>query len=196
MGRQENESPHGEVTTLLHAWSRGDAAAIDKLAPIIYTELRRLARHYMARERRDHTLQPTALVHEAYMRLADLQRLNWKSRVHFYVVASQVMRRVLVDFARSRQRRKRGGSHQRLSLEDCVELGQQHDAALIALDEALTTLASFDSRKCQVVEMKFFGGLSAEEIAESLNVSEDTILRDWKVAKLWLLRELSARESL
>ena len=195
MSRRENESPRGEVTTLLQAWSRGDPAALDKLAPVIYTELKRLARHYMTRERRDHTLQPTALVHEAYMRLADLKHLDWKSRTHFYVISSQVMRRVLVDFARSRERRKRGGSYQRLSLEDCVEFGKQHDAALIALDEALTTLALSDARKCQVVEMKFFGGLSAEEIAESLHVSSETVLRDWKLAKLWLLRELSAREA-
>jgi RNA polymerase sigma-70 factor, ECF subfamily len=184
-----------EVTTLLQAWSRGDPAALEKLTPIIYAELRRLARHYMAGERRNHTLQPTALVHEAYMRLADLQNLNWKSRVHFYAISAQVMRHVLVDFARSRERRKRGGSYQRLSLEDCVDLGEQHDAALIALDDALTTLASSDARKCQVVEMKFFGGLSTEEIAESLHVSAETVLRDWKLAKLWLLRELSEREA-
>ena len=196
MSQQENQSPPAEVTALLHAWSGGDQAAFDKLAPIIYTELRRLARCYMARERRDHTLQPTALVHEAYMRLADLQHLHWKNRVHFYAISAQVMRRVLVDFARSRERRKRGGSRQRLSLEDCVDLGEQHDAALIALDDALTTLASSDARKCQVVEMKFFGGLSTEEIAESLHVSAETVLRDWKLAKLWLLRELSAKEAL
>jgi RNA polymerase sigma-70 factor, ECF subfamily len=195
MSQQEDECPRGEVTTLLQAWGRGDQAALDKLAPIIYNELHRLARRYMARERRDHTLQPTALVHEAYMRLADLQHLRWKNRVHFYAISSQVMRRVLVDFARSRERRKRGGSYQRLPLEDCVELGEQHDAALIALDDALTTMAASDARKCQVVEMKFFGGLSAEEIAESLQVSAETVLRDWKLAKLWLLRELSAREA-
>ena len=195
MSRQENENPRGEVTTLLHAWSCGDPAALDKLAPIVYAELRRLARCCMAREWRDHTLQPTALVHEAYMRLAGLQHMNWEGRVHFYAIAAQVMRRVLVDFARSRQRRKRGGSNQRLSLEDCIELGKQHDAALIALDDALTTLGSSDARKCQVVEMKFFGGLSAEEIAEALHVSAETVLRDWKLAKLWLLRELSASEA-
>jgi RNA polymerase sigma-70 factor, ECF subfamily len=195
MSRQESGSPRAEVTTLLHAWSRGDPAAFDKLAPIIYTELRRLAGRYMARERRDHTLQPTALVHEAYMRLADLQHLHWKNRLHFYAISAQVMRRVLVDFARSRERGKRGGGDQRLSLEDCVELGEHYDAALIALDDALSTLASSDARKCQVVEMKFFGGLSADEIAESLHVSAETVLRDWKLAKLWLLRELSAREA-
>lgn len=194
MSVQKNQISPGEVTTLLHSWSRGEQAAFDQLAPVIYAELRRLARRYMARERRDHTLQPTALVHEAYLRLAELQHLHWKSRLHFYAISAQVMRRVLVDFARSRERRKRGGSYQRISLEDCVEFGQQHDAALIALDDALTTLASADPRKCQVVEMKFFGGLSAEEIAESLQVSEETVLRDWKLAKLWLLRELSAKE--
>ena len=195
MSHQANHSPQAEVTTLLHAWSRGDQAAFDKLAPIIYTELRRLARHYMALERRDHTLQPTALVHEAYMRLADFQRLQWKNRVHFYAISAQVMRRVLVDFARSRERWKRGGNYERLSLDDCVDLGERHDAALIALDDALSSLALSDPRKCQVVEMKFFGGLSAEEIAESLHVSEETVLRDWKLAKLWLLRELSEKET-
>lgn len=194
MGEQESKSPRSEVTTLLGAWSRGDQAAFDKLAPIIYSELRRLARHYMARERRNHTLQATALVHEAYIRLADLQHLQWKNRVHFYAISAQVMRRVLVDFARSRDRRKRGAGDQPLSLEDCIELGEHHDAALIALDDALTTLASSDARKCQVVEMKFFGGLSTEEIAESLHVSAETVLRDWKLAKLWLLRELGTRE--
>jgi RNA polymerase sigma factor (TIGR02999 family) len=196
MSRRESENPRAEVTTLLRAWSRGDQAAFDRLAPIIYTELRRLARHYMASERRDHTLQATALVHEAYMRLADLQHLQWKNRVHFYAISAQAMRRVLVDFARSRDRGKRGGGDQRLSLEECVELREHHDAALIALDDALTTLASSDPRKCQVVEMKFFGGLSTDEIADCLHVSAETVLRDWKLAKLWLLRELSATEAL
>jgi RNA polymerase sigma factor (TIGR02999 family) len=146
----------------------------------------------MARERPGHTLQPTALVHEAYMRLADFRSLQWKNRVHFFAISAQVMRRVLVDFARSRERRKRGGTPQRLSLDECANLGAQHDAALLALDDALAALASEDARKCQVVEMKFFGGLSTEEIAESLNVSPETVLRDWKLAKLWLLREMGA----
>ena len=194
MAEGEGPKPAKEVTALLHAWSGGDQAAFDQLAPIVYTELRRLARHYMARERRDHTLQPTALVHEAYMRLADFQRLHWKNRVHFFAISSQVMRRVLVDSARSRERHKRGGNPQRLSLDECANLGQQHDAALIALDDALTALAASDARKCRVVEMKFFGGLRTEEIAESLQVSPDTVLRDWKLAKLWLLRELNRKE--
>src|SRR5262249_33514867 len=153
---------------LLHAWSRGDQSAFDRLAPIVYAELRRLARRYMARERPDHTLQPTALVHEAYMRLADLRNLHWKNRLHFFAISAQMMRRVLVDFARSRVRRKRGGAAQRVLLDGIADLGAQHDAALLALDEALTALAAEDPRKCQVVEMKFFGGLSTDEISQSL----------------------------
>ena len=183
-----------EVTDLLNAWSDGKQEAFDKLAPIVYNELRRLARRYMANERRSHTLQPTALVNEAYMRLADFRSLDWKNRVHFFAISAQVMRRVLVDFARARESRKRGRSHQKVDLDAIADLGQQHDASLIALDDALATLASVDSRKCQVVEMKFFGGLSTEEIAESLQVSQETVLRDWRLAKLWLLRELSAKE--
>jgi len=183
-----------EITLLLHAWSQGDPSAFDKLAPVVYAELRRLARAYMARERGDHTLQPTALVHEAYMRLTVFQRLNWKNRTHFYAISAQVMRRVLVDFARSRVRHKRGGVQLRLSLDDCLNLGEQHDSALIALDDALTALALSDPRKCQVVEMKFFAGLTTEEIAGTLAVSEETVLRDWKLARLWLLRELDPRE--
>lgn len=183
-----------EVTELLQAWSQGDPAAFDQLAPTVYSELRRLARHYMARERPDHTLQPTALVHEAYMRLAGFRNLDWKNRIHFFAISAQVMRRVLVDFARSRERRKRGGTSQRLSLDECANLGVHHDAALLALDDALAELALEDARKCQVVEMKFFGGLSTDEIAQALKVSPDTVLRDWKLAKLWLLSEMAAKE--
>ena len=195
MGRDSESRPSEEITELLQAWSSGDQAAFDQLASIVYLELRRLARHYMARERPDHTLQPTALVHEAYMRLANFRTMHWKNRIQFFAISSQVMRRVLVDFARSRERRKRGGSSRRLSLEECGSLGTEHDASLLALDDALNTLALEDARKAQVVEMKFFGGLSAEEIAHSLKVSEDTVLRDWKLAKLWLLRELGAKEA-
>ena len=190
MARETVAKSPEAVTELLQAWSHGDQAAFDQLAPLVYTELRRLARHYMARERPDHTLQPTALVHEAYMRLADFRNLQWKNRTHFFAISAQVMRRVLVDFARSRERRKRGGSPQRLSIDECANLGAQHDASLLALDDALSALASEDARKCQVVEMKFFGGLSASEIAQFLHVSEETVLRDWKLAKLWLLREM------
>jgi len=190
----DSKSPEN-VTQLLQAWGSGDQAAFDQLAPIIYTELRRLARRYMARERPDHTLQPTALVHEAYMRLADLHNLHWKSRVHFFAISAQVMRRVLVDFARSRERRKRGGSVERVSLDECVSLAPGCESSLLAVDDALNALALEDARKCQVVEMKFFGGLSTDEIAESLRVSPETVLRDWKLAKLWLLREMSAKET-
>jgi RNA polymerase sigma-70 factor (ECF subfamily) len=190
----DSKSPE-EVTELLRAWSRGDQAAFDQLAPIVYSELRRLARHYMDRERPDHTLEPTALVHEAYMRLAGLHNLHWKNRIHFFAISAQVMRRVLVDFARSRRRGKRGGPPNRLSLDDCINLGVHYDAALLALDDALNALALEDFRKCQVVEMKFFGGLSTDEIARSLRVSPDTVLRDWKLAKLWLLREMGDNET-
>jgi RNA polymerase sigma factor (TIGR02999 family) len=190
----DSRSP-GQVTQLLQAWTHGDRDAFDKLAPIVYAELRRLARRHMARERRDHTLQPTALVHEVYVRLADLHNLQWKNRVHFYAISSQVMRRVLVDFARSRERQKRGGSMRRLSLDECANLGAQHDAALLALDDALNALAADDQRRCHIVEMKFFGGLSTNEIAESLHVSADTVQREWTLAKLWLAREIGASDS-
>ncbi len=192
MARPADPKSPEEVTELLQAWSRGDQSAFDRLAPVVYAELRRLARRYMSRERPDHTLQPTELVHEAYMRLAEFDKLHWKNRIHFFAISAQVMRRVLVDFARSRERQKRGGAAQRLSLDECAGLGTRHDAALIALDDALTALAAEDARKCQVVEMKFFGGLSTVEIADSLDVSPDTVLRDWKLAKLWLLREMGA----
>jgi RNA polymerase sigma factor (TIGR02999 family) len=195
MDRDPDSRSPEEVTELLRAWSRGDQAAFDQLAPVVYSELRRLARRYMSRERPDHTLQPTALVHEVYMRLAEFHNLEWKNRIHFFAISAQVMRRVLVDFARSRERRKRGGPSPRLSLDCAANLGVQHDAALLALDDALNALAAEDARKCQVVEMKFFGGLSNEEIAQSLQVSADTVGRDWKLAKLWLLRELGAKSS-
>jgi len=194
MAPEGNSKSPEEITELLQAWSKGEQAAFDQLAPIVYAELRRLARRYMANERPDHTLQPTALVHEAYMRLADFRDLTWKNRFHFFAISSQVMRHVLVDFARSRERRKRGGSARRLSLDECASLAADHDGALLALDDALNALASEDARKCRVVELKFFGGLSTGEIAESLHVSEETVLRDWKLAKLWLLREMSTKE--
>ena len=192
MARAADSKSPEQITELLQAWGRGEQAAFDRLAPVVYAELRRLARHYMARERPDHTLQPTALVHEAYMRLADFRSLHWKNRIQFFAISAQVMRRVLVDFARSRIRRKRGGAVQHVSLDDIANLGTQHDAALLALDDALTALAAADPRKCQVVEMKFFGGLSTDEISQSLTVSPETVQRDWKLAKLWLLRHLTA----
>jgi RNA polymerase sigma-70 factor (ECF subfamily) len=195
MGRDVESRPPEEITELLQAWGRGDQAAFDQLASIVYTELRRLARRYMAHERPDHTLQPTALVNEAYMRLANFRTLHWKNRIHFFAISAQVMRHVLVDFARSRERRKRGGTSRRLSLGACDSLAVEHDAALLALDDALKTLALEDARKCQVVEMRFFGGLSTDEIAHALRVSPDTVLRDWRLAKLWLLREMGVKET-
>ena len=191
---REPNSPE-EVTELLLAWSQGDAAAFERLASMVYHELHRLARRYMARERPDHTLQATALVHEAFLRLADFRRMHWKNRLHFYAISAQAMRRVLVDFARSRERVKRGANPQRISLDECANVGSQHDAMLLALDEALGTLALTDARKCRVVEMKFFGGLTTEEIAAELQISPESVLRDWKLAKLWLLREMSAKEA-
>ena len=194
MARAADSKSPEQITELLRAWGRGDQAAFDQLAPVVYAELRRLARHYMARERTDHTLQPTALVHEAYIRLADLRSLHWKNRIHFFAISAQMMRRVLVDFARSRVRRKRGGAARHVSLDEIANLGAQHDAALLALDDALTVLAAEDPRKCQVVEMKFFGGLSTDEISQSLTVSPETVQRDWKLAKLWLLRHMTAND--
>ena len=192
MASAADSKPPEQITELLQAWGRGDRTAFDQLAPVIYTELRRLARHYMSRERPDHTLQPTALVHEAYMRLADFRSIHWKNRIHFFAISAQVMRRVLVDFARSRVRRKQRDAAQRFSLDEIVHLGGAHDTAMLALDDALNALAAEDARKCQVVEMKFFGGLSIDEISQSLAVSPETVQRDWKLAKLWLLRHMTA----
>jgi RNA polymerase sigma factor (TIGR02999 family) len=181
-----------EVTQILHEWSNGDANAPARLMPFVYDELRRQARNYLAKERGSHTLQPTALVHEAYLRLVDQTRVNWQNRAHFYGVASSMMRRVLVDHARAHTRDKRGGAAVRLSIEDVQVPLEQRAADLVALDEALEELEKFDERKCRIVEMRFFGGLSDEEIAEVLGVSTRTVLRDWKTARLWLYRELSA----
>jgi RNA polymerase sigma factor (TIGR02999 family) len=180
-----------EVTQILQAWSNGDGDAPARLMPLVYNELRRQARNYLAKERESHTLQPTALVHEAYLRLVDQTRISWQNRAHFYGVASSMMRRVLVDHARAYARDKRGGGAVRLSIEDVQIPLEQRAADLVVLDEALEELAKFDERKCRIVEMRFFGGLSDEEIAEALGVSTRTILRDWKTARLWLYRELS-----
>jgi RNA polymerase sigma-70 factor, ECF subfamily len=179
-----------DVTQLLLAWSQGDQTALDKLTPLVYKELYRLARRYMRGERPDHTLQTTALVNEAYLRLVDCSRVRWKNRAHFLAISAQAMRRVLVDMARSRHYQKREGELQKVSMDEALEVSHQHSADLVALDDALTALAALDRRKCQVVELRFFGGLSAEETAQALNVSPDTVLRDWKLAKVWLLREM------
>ncbi|MBV9506206.1 MAG: sigma-70 family RNA polymerase sigma factor [Acidobacteriia bacterium] len=181
----------GEVTKLLLAWSAGDQRALEKLAPIVYDELARLAHQYMRRERPGHSLQSTALVHEAYIRLVHYPRMDWQGRAHFFSVAAQAMRRILVDHAR-RKNQKRGGGLRRMSLDDAIDLGGGRGRDLVALDEAMNALARVDARKAKVVEMRFFGGLSVEETAEVLKVSAITVKREWSTAKLWLYRELAA----
>lgn len=183
-------SPEGEVSTLLQAWSNGDQAALEKLTPIVYDELRRLARHYMRGERSGHSLQTTALVNEAYLRLVDYKRMRWQNRAHFFAVSAQLMRRILVDTAR-RHNLKRGGKVQHVSLEDTALVGGDRDQDLVALDDAMQALARIDARKVQVIELRFFGGLSVEETAEVLKVSPVTVMRDWSTARAWLYREMS-----
>jgi len=178
------------VTQLLVAWGAGDEAAFEKLAPLVYDELRRLARRYMARERVGHTLQTTALVNEAYLKLVDINHVKWQNRTHFFAMSARLMRRILVDFARSKRYQKRGAGAQTVSLDEALlVLDAGHD--LVAVDDALKALANVDARKSQVVEMRFFGGLTIEETADALNVSPETVTRDWKVAKAWLSRELT-----
>jgi len=178
------------VTQLLIDWSNGDENALKQLIPLVHEELRRVARRHMAHERAEHTLQATALVNEAYMRLVDVQRVKWQNRAHFFAMSARLMRRILVDFARSRRYQKRGGGAQKVTLDEALVVSPEPGSDLVRLDEVLTALAAVDSRKAQVVEMRFFGGLSVEETAEALHVSRDTVMRDWKLAKAWLLREL------
>jgi RNA polymerase sigma factor (TIGR02999 family) len=181
-----------DVTGLLRAWGNGDRGALERLTPIVYEELRRLARRYLRGERAGHSLQATALVNEAYVRLVDYKRMQWQNRAHFFAVSAQLMRRILVDHAR-RHNLKRGGAVQHVSLEDAAEVGQGRPTDLVALDDAMNALGRFDARKVQVVEMRFFGGLSVEETAEVLKVSPVTVMRDWNTAKAWLHRELTSR---
>jgi RNA polymerase sigma-70 factor (ECF subfamily) len=182
-------------TTLLLAWGRGDQAALDHLLPLIHDELRRLARRHMARERVGHTLQATALVNEAYLRLIQINQVHWQNRAHFFAMASRVMRRILVDAARARRYQKRGGGAERVSLDEALIVSKEPTQDLVALNDALDALAALDLRRSQVVEMRFFGGLSVAETAEALHVSGDTVMRDWRLAKVWLLRELSRVEA-
>jgi RNA polymerase sigma-70 factor, ECF subfamily len=184
----------GEVSGLLRAWGDGDRGALDKLTPIVYDELHRLARHYMRGERPGHSLQTSALVNEAYMRLVDYKGMKWQNRAHFFAVSAQLMRRILVEHAR-RHNLKRGGGVQHVSLEETAIVGDDRPADLIALDDAMVELARLDPRKVQVVEMRFFGGLSVEETAEVLQVSPVTVMRDWSTAKAWLYRELTGGET-
>lgn len=180
-----------EVTQLLKAWSGGDAQALEKLTPLVYRQLHQIAQRYMGGERPGHTLQTTALVNEVYLRLVDCRQVNWQDRAHFLAVSANLMRRILIDFARSRGYLKRGGAVPHISLEDAPSVCNEPDMNLIALDDALKALSAVDERKGKVVELKFFGGLSTEETAEVLHISSDTVIRDWKLAKIWLLRELS-----
>jgi RNA polymerase sigma-70 factor (ECF subfamily) len=180
-----------EVTELLLAWRRGEESALNQLMPLVYGELRRLAHHYMRAEHPGHTLETTALINEAYIRLVDSSRVQWQDRAHFLAVAAQLMRRVLVDFARLRESQKRGGEVDRVPLEATVNLLHARSEDLVQLDEALNALAKKHSRKAQVIEMRFFGGLSVAETAEALGVSEDTVSRDWRLARAWLFRALN-----
>ena len=178
------------VTGLLVAWGKGDEAALEQLVPLVERELHRIAKRCMAGERAGHSLQATALVNEAYLRLVDVQHVNWQDRAHFLAMSARLMRRILVDWARSKQYQKRGGGAVRVTFDDALAVTDERNHDLIAIDEALQALATFDERKSRVIELRFFGGLSVEETASVLNVSPDTVMRDWKLAKAWLLREM------
>ena len=179
-----------EITGLLLDWGNGDRAALDRVVPLVYRELRRLAHRQMRRERPDNTLQTTALVNEAYLRLVDYDRVRPRDRAHFFAIAAQAMRRILVERARARRSAKRGSGAQKVSLDEAPDVSDERAADVIALDEALTTLAALDPRKSQIVELKYFGGLTIEETAEVLDVSTPTVERDWRMARLWLHREI------
>ena len=187
-----DEPGHGEVTELLLAWSGGEASALDKLIPLVYAELRRLVHRHMWHERAGHTLQTSELINEAYLRLVDANRIHWKDRAHFLAVSAQAMRRVLVEYARARGSQRRGAGVRRLPLSAAVNLHARQSPDLVRLDEALTALGGEYPRRAQVIELRFFGGLSVEETAAVLVVSEDTVLRDWRLARIWLLRSMSS----
>ena len=182
-----------EVTQLLVAWSNGDRVARDQLMSVVYPELHRLAHHYMKRESPGHTLQTSALVNEAFLRLVDQREVQWRNRAHFFGIAAQMMRRILVDYARNRHYAKRGGGKLPLSLDEALIISDERSAEVVDLDETLERLAELDLRKSQIVELRFFGGLSIEETAEVLAVSPGTVMRDWTLAKAWLRREMSTR---
>jgi RNA polymerase sigma factor (TIGR02999 family) len=184
-------NPPHEVTQLLMDWSEGNTAALKELMPLVYRELRKLARQYLNRERDGHTLQTTDLVHEAYLKLVDQRRVQWQNRTHFFGVAAELMRRILVDHARRHKRAKRGGGVPLVSLSQANMVSRQPTVDVIALDEALTRLAKIDERKARIVELRFFGGLEVKEVAEFLKISTPTVMREWKMAKAWLHRELS-----
>jgi len=182
------------LTQLLVAWSDGDRAALDELFPLVYDELRQLARRRMRRERQGHTLRTTALVNDAYLRLVDQRQVRWQNRAHFFAIAAQMMRRILVDHARARNYEKRGGGAAHVPLEEAAVLAEGKAAEILALDEALVALAEIDARRARVVELRYFGGLSNEEIAEVLKISPNTVTRDWNMARAWLYQELSGEK--
>ena len=183
-----------DITQLLRDWGRGEASAMDRLMPVVYNELRRIARNFMRRQNPGHTLQTTALVNEAYLNLVGSSRVNWQSRTHFFAIAAQLMRRVMVDSARRKKSRKRGGEFQRVTLDVIAEIPAENNTDLVALDEALTRLAALDPRHARIVELRYFGGLTEEQIAASLGVSERTVRRDWVLARSWLFRELTQED--
>jgi len=188
-----SDSPH-ELTQLLIAWGNGDEAAREELMPLVYGELHRLAHGYMGKERVDHTLQTSALVNEAYLRLIDQKRVQWQNRAHFFGIAARMMRRILVDYARNRRYAKRGGDAFRVTLDETFIVPEERSAEVLALDHALNSLVEIDARKSQIVELRFFGGLSIEETAEVLQVSPGTVMRDWTLAKAWLRKEMTSEK--
>jgi len=193
--KNSQESPtKTEVTQLLRAWGDGVEGALEQLAPLVENELHRLAHKYMSRERPGQTLQTTALVNEVYLRLIDIQQVNWQNRAHFFAISARMMRRILTDFARSRRYLKRGGEAVHITWDEALVVTGEPDVDIVAIDGALSQLAEVDPRKSQVVELRFFGGLSVEETAEVLKISQQTVMRDWKFAKAWLMRALSGEE--
>jgi RNA polymerase sigma factor (TIGR02999 family) len=190
MNRDATLSPH-EITQLLEDWSNGNQAALDKLYPLVYDELRRMARRYMSRERKDHTLQTTALINEAYLRLVEQRHVHWQNRAHFFAISAQIMRRILIDHARRYNYAKRGAGAQKISLDETAVAARDRAAELLSLDEALHRLAEIDQRRSRVVELRFFGGLDNDEIAAVLKISPNTVTRDWNLARAWLYQELS-----
>ena len=188
---EKDSPPKHEITRLLDKWSSGNQSALDELYPLVYDELHRLASRYMSRERKGHTLQTTALINEAYVRLVDQRTVHWANRSHFFAISAQIMRRILIDHARSHAYAKRGGGQQKVSLDETATLQVSKAAALISLDDALQSLAEIDQRRSQVVELRYFGGLSNEEIAQALGISPNTVTRDWNMARAWLYQQLA-----
>ena len=186
-----DEASPNEITEQLIAWSKGDDAALEQLIPAVYQELRRMADHYLRGEDSGHSLQPTTLVHEAYLRLIDQTKVEWQNRAHFFGVAAQMMRRILIDHAKAKHRVKRGGTAVKVMLDENVNFTQERASELLALDDALESLARMDERKSRIVELRYFGGLTVEETAEVLGISDKTVMRDWNLAKAWLYRELT-----